>query len=91
MQGDDTVKRFTVITTASLGGTVSLGWLSSARMGWDVAAIPPRLPGNPVDLCVPSLDSDSLALFRLASNGTVIQGSVELIEDGVGGIPSNTI
>lgn len=90
MHGNDTVRDQAVVSIASLGGLASLGLAIEPAIGWRIAALSPRLPGNPVDLVV-STRFSSFLLFRLAFNGTVIQGSVELIEDGAGGIPNGTV
>ena len=91
MHGNDTVREYNILTSAAFGGLGALGWSNPPSFGWSFTVLPPRQAGNPVDLVVSSLASDSVAIARLAANATVIQGSVELIEDGVGGIPNGAI
>lgn len=91
MHGNDTVRDYTILTSDAFGGLAALGWSNPPSFGWSFAVLPPRQAGNPVDLVISSLASESVAIARLAANASVIPGSVELIEDGVGGIPNGAI
>ena len=90
MRGDDTVWEYSRISRAvaeGLDGVAGFG----VRLGWSVAAMPPRVIGNPVDIAISNFDSDQFFLARLSSNGTVLAGSVQRVADGVGGMPSGSV
>lgn len=81
-----------MVSTATGGGLDGYWSAANSRLSNFIVPLSPRLPGNPVDLAVEYLStSGAIALFRLSSSGTVVAGSVEIIEDGAGGIPGGTV
>jgi len=87
MQADDTVRTFTRISQAT-GEGLDNSPLAHSFLGDGLAAIPPRSPGNPIDVAISTTQVvNAVVLFRLASNGTVI-GIPEVIADGREGVTS---
>ena len=89
MQANDAARDIVRISEAT-GEGFDRSPVTSNGMGWSIALIPPRLPGNPVDVAVTAEDNQLIILFRLASNGTVI-GIPEAINNGREGLPSGAI
>jgi len=57
-----------------------------------MAVIPPRTPGNVADVVLSRMlgGTETVILFRLASNGTVL-GVPKTLADGLEGIPAGTV
>lgn len=90
MRGDDTVQNITRISHATGEGLDALG-TAALELGWIGAALAPRMAGNPVDLAIGDYLRDRILLCRLDSDGTVISGSIEVIQNGQEGLPHGTI
>jgi len=92
MNANDTVREHTVLVPGTGGAFEGASSSEVLKIAWATVALWPRSPGNPVDIAVRSAgDEGGVLLFRLASNGTVIPGSIESIGNGLGGMPSGSI
>lgn len=92
MRGDDTVRTYNELTSGVGGAFDGILPTEELLLSYFIVAMSPRMDGNPVDLALSvHTDDGAILLLRLSTSGTVIPGSIEVVQDGAEGIPSGTI
>lgn len=88
LDSNDTTRLAYTLTQANDFGVLSP---MQTGLGTSMAALSPRVAGNPVDLVVGVPSGDVAVYVRLNTLGRAISGSARLLKNGHSGIPNGTI